>query len=161
MANTVRKVLDYLTFSPAEEEYDDYSPQWESPSDERSLEPVRDAWEVEDYGHEGPAQQSRSAEVTNLYPQHAPVEMARIVTLRPTSFKDTVVIADNYCEGIPVILDLTSLDDGAAQRTIDFVTGLRVALKGDLERVASKVFLLSPSHVRIDKLEQESEDFVR
>lgn len=160
MANTVRKVLDYLTFSPAEEEYDDYAPQWEGGSHERALEPARDNWEVEEYGQE-PPMEARTAEVTNLYPQHAPVEMARIVTLRPTSFKDTVVIAENYCDGIPVILDLTSLDDAAAQRTIDFVTGLRVALKGDLERVASKVFLLSPAHVRIDKLEQESDDFVR
>jgi cell division inhibitor SepF len=76
-------------------------------------------------------------------------EVTRIVTLHPRSYNDARRIGEEYREGIPVIMNLTEMDDSDAKRIVDFAAGLAFGLHGTIERVTSKVFLLSPANVDV------------
>jgi cell division inhibitor SepF len=67
----------------------------------------------------------------------------------PRSFNDAQQIADKYKQGIPVILNLQSADTELSKRLIDFASGLTYALSGGMQRVADKVFLLTPRNVEV------------
>src|SRR6266545_2819446 len=66
----------------------------------------------------------------------------------PRSFNDAQQIADRFKQGIPVILNLQSADQELSKRLIDFASGLTYALEGGMQRVADKVFLLTPQNVQ-------------
>ncbi len=70
--------------------------------------------------------------------------MGRIVTLQPTSFAEARTIGEHYRDGTPVIINLTELDDSDARRLVDFAAGLAFALRGSIDKVTNKVFLISP-----------------
>jgi cell division inhibitor SepF len=81
-------------------------------------------------------------------PQSTPqAEMNEILTVHPRQYRDAQVIAESFREGVPVIINLSQMSDGDARRLIDFASGLSQGLYGKIERVTSKVFLLSPAHV--------------
>jgi cell division inhibitor SepF len=67
----------------------------------------------------------------------------------PRSFNDAQQIADRFKQGIPVILNLQSADNELSKRLIDFASGLTYALNGGMQRVADKVFLLTPRNVEV------------
>ena len=75
--------------------------------------------------------------------------MNEILTVHPTEYRDAAMIAENFRVGIPVILNLSRMNEGDAKRLIDFASGLSMGLHGRIERVTSKVFLLSPEHIAI------------
>src|SRR5580765_5371992 len=62
---------------------------------------------------------------------------------------DAQQIADKFKQGIPVILNLESADTELSKRLIDFASGLTYALSGGMQRVADKVFLLTPRNVEV------------
>ncbi|MBK0421503.1 cell division protein SepF [Leucobacter sp. CSA2] len=70
-----------------------------------------------------------------------------ILTLRPAKYGDAKVVGENFREGIPVIINLSDMGDAEAKRLIDFASGLAMGLRGRIERVTSKVFLLTPEHI--------------
>jgi cell division inhibitor SepF len=72
-----------------------------------------------------------------------------ITTLQPTSYNEARVIGERYRDGIPVIMNLTEMDDVAAKRLVDFAAGLAFALRGSIEKVTNRVFLLSPPNVEV------------
>ncbi len=74
-------------------------------------------------------------------------EMNEILTVHPRQYRDAQTIAESFRDGIPVIINLSQMSEGDARRLIDFASGLSQGLYGKIERVTSKVFLLSPSHV--------------
>ena len=135
MANPLRKTMVYLGL--ADEEYD-YN----------TAAPAAPAAPV--------AQQSASAGRAPVTPLRRPAQAARqagssemneILTVHPRAYKDAQVIAENFREGIPVIINLSQMSEPDARRLIDFASGLSQGLYGKIERVTAKVFLLSPSHV--------------
>ena len=73
--------------------------------------------------------------------------MSEILTVHPTEYRDAAAIAESFRDGVPVILNLSRMSDADARRLIDFTSGLSMGLRGRIERVTSKVFLLSPEHV--------------
>jgi cell division inhibitor SepF len=75
--------------------------------------------------------------------------LPEIVTLQPTSYNEARIIGERYRDGIPVIMNLTEMDDVAAKRLVDFAAGLAFALRGSIEKVTSRVFLLSPPNVEV------------
>ena len=79
----------------------------------------------------------------------ATVDMNEIVTVHPKQYSDAKVIAENFREGVPVIMNLSQMTETDARRLIDFASGLSQGLFGKIERVTSKVFLLSPAHVAV------------
>jgi cell division inhibitor SepF len=72
----------------------------------------------------------------------------------PRSFNDAQQIADKFKESIPVILNLQGSDQDLAKRLIDFASGLTYALDGGMQRVADKVFLLTPRNVEVSAEER-------
>lgn len=76
-------------------------------------------------------------------------EYRRITTLHPGSYSDARRIGEEYREGVPVIVNLTGMDDADAKRIVDFAAGLIFGLRGTIERVTNKVFLLSPANVDV------------
>jgi len=72
----------------------------------------------------------------------------------PRSFNDAQQIADRFKQGVPVILNLQSADQDLSKRLIDFASGLTYALEGGMQRVADKVFLLTPRNVEVSAEER-------
>ena len=82
--------------------------------------------------------------------QPAPVaELSMITTLHPRTYNEARTVGENFREGIPVIMNLSEMDDADAKRLVDFAAGLVFATRGTIERVTAKVFLLSPPNVTV------------
>jgi cell division inhibitor SepF len=132
MSNPLKKTMVYLGLADEEEVYEDESPQ-----------PARK-----------PAAVEKAAPVTPLHRptvvrQVAPAAISEILTVHPKQYRDAQVIAENFRDGIPVIINLSQMSDADARRLIDFASGLSLGLYGRIERVTSKVFLLSPENVAV------------
>ncbi len=78
----------------------------------------------------------------------------RVHLVLPRSFNDAQQIADKFKDSIPVILNLQSADNELSKRLIDFASGLTYALEGSMQRVADKVFLLTPRNVELSAEER-------
>ncbi|RJQ77977.1 cell division protein SepF [Amycolatopsis panacis] len=90
--------------------------------------------------------------VARLRPVAEPVvrdPLSRITTLHPTSYVEARAIGEHYREGIPVIINLTEMENADAKRIVDFAAGLAFAVRGSMDKVTSKVFLLSPPDVDV------------
>jgi cell division inhibitor SepF len=73
----------------------------------------------------------------------------QITTLHPTSYREARTIGEHFREGTPVIMNLTEMDEADARRLVDFGAGLAFGLRGNMERVTNRVFLLSPANVQV------------
>lgn len=157
MAGALRKTMEYLGLAESDERddyYDDYAD--EAPERRQSAPspaPVR-AVPAED-------EERRPAEVAQLPTAgRTPVsqvvrktevgELNRITTIHPRTYNEAKTIGEAFRGGVPVIINLTDMDDADAKRLVDFAAGLAFGLRGSIERVTSKVFLLSPEHVAVD-----------
>ncbi len=132
MANPLKKSLVFLGLAD-EEDYDD---RYETTPVQRG----------------GAA--TRGAQVTQMptrAQKNAPVAhgVNEIVTVQPKTYADARTIAEAFREGVPVIMNPTNVTEHDAKRIIDFASGLTLGLFGSIDRVTSKVFLLSPESVAV------------
>ena len=74
----------------------------------------------------------------------------------PKSFNDAQQVADKFRDGIPVVLNLQSTDSELSKRLIDFTSGLTYGLDGGMQKIAEKVFMLTPRNVEISAEERAS-----
>ncbi|HYH59334.1 MAG TPA: cell division protein SepF [Thermoleophilaceae bacterium] len=72
----------------------------------------------------------------------------------PKNFNDAQQIADRFKDAVPVILNLQTTDTDLSKRLIDFASGLTYALDGGMQRIADKVFLLTPRNVEVSAEER-------
>jgi len=90
------------------------------------------------------------AAVVEPAPAPAPAPLPyRITTLHPRTYNEARTIGERFRDGMPVIMNLTEMDDADAKRLVDFAAGLSFGLRGSIERVTAKVFLLSPQNVDV------------
>jgi cell division inhibitor SepF len=148
MASAMRKMAVYLGLVEDDhryaekydsyEEYEDYDdqPRAEVP-EEADSRVARD-----DYG---------GYQATEWRPEHVPqtTDLARITTLHPRTYNEARTIGEHFREGTPVIMNLTEMVDSDAKRLVDFAAGLIFGLRGGIERVTNKVFLLTPANVEV------------
>jgi cell division inhibitor SepF len=89
--------------------------------------------------------------VSRLRPVEEPQGRAlgRITTLNPHSYNEARTIGEHYRDGTPVIMNLTEMEDADAKRLVDFAAGLAFALRGSIDKVTNKVFLLSPPNIDV------------
>jgi cell division inhibitor SepF len=80
----------------------------------------------------------------------------RVHFVAPKNFNEVQDVADKFKEAIPVILNLQGADSDLSKRLIDFASGLTYALDGGMQRIADKVFLLTPRNVEVSA-EQRAE----
>ncbi|MHB8694681.1 MAG: cell division protein SepF [Solirubrobacteraceae bacterium] len=73
----------------------------------------------------------------------------RVHFVAPKSFNDVQDVADKFKDSIPVILNLQGTDTDLSKRLIDFSSGLTYALDGGMQRIADKVFLVTPRNVEV------------
>lgn len=102
--------------------------------------PVRQA--VGSDSHREPASRLRSVGGQSM-------NLSKITTLQPRSYSEARTIGEHYRDGIPVIINLTEMDEADAKRLVDFAAGLAFGLRGSIDKVTSRVFLLSPPNVDV------------
>ena len=83
-------------------------------------------------------------------------EDVRVHLVIPKSFNDAQQVADKFKDSIPVVLNLQGTDNDLAKRLIDFASGLTYAMDGGMQRIADKVFMLTPRNVQISAEERAS-----
>lgn len=143
MAGAMRKVGEYLGLveqSDFDDEYDDYT------------EPTAQAPRTE--APRAAAVRSAPAPVTSISDRRSPAagarsELARIETVTPRNYNDARTIGEHFRSGVPVIMNLSEIDDTDAKRLVDFAAGLIFGVHGSINRVTAKVFLLSPENVLV------------
>ncbi|WP_226359673.1 cell division protein SepF [Pseudonocardia sp. ICBG1142] len=115
---------------------------------------VRGALAMDPESLRGPAHEERSEPVVAPAPvpeqrDRAAAGPASITTLHPRSYNEARTIGERYRDGVPVIMNLTDLDGAAAKRLVDFAAGLAFALRGSIDKVTDRVFLLTPADVEV------------
>jgi len=78
----------------------------------------------------------------------------RVHLVVPKSFNDAQQVADKFKDSIPVVLNLQGIDTDLSKRLIDFASGLTYALDGGMQRIADKVFMLTPRNVELSAEER-------
>jgi cell division inhibitor SepF len=78
----------------------------------------------------------------------------RVHLVIPRSFNDAQQVADKFKDSIPVVLNLQAADTDLTRRIIDFASGLTYALDGGMQRIADKVFMVTPRNVEISAEER-------
>ena len=79
----------------------------------------------------------------------------KITTLRPADYGEARTIGERFRDGNPVIMDLVDMSNDDAKRLVDFAAGLAFALRGSFDKVATKVFLLSPADIDVSAEDRE------
>jgi cell division inhibitor SepF len=82
-------------------------------------------------------------------------DINRIITVHPRTYNEARTIGENFREGVPVIMNVSDMEESDAKRLVDFSAGLIFGLKGSIERITSKVFLLSPHNVSVAAEDKE------
>jgi cell division inhibitor SepF len=110
---------------------------------------------AEDEGEEPPSRGRGGRPTTVLKPVGTRANGdVRVHLVVPKSFNDAQQIADKFKDSIPVILNLQSSETDLSKRLIDFASGLTYALDGGMQRIADKVFMLTPRNVEISAEER-------
>ncbi len=135
MSNPLKKTMVYLGLADEEEIYDEQQHQEEQPA--RREKPVEKAAPVTPLHRPAVVRQPTAGAVSE------------ILTVHPKQYRDAQIIAESFRDGVPVIINLSQMSDADARRLIDFASGLSLGLYGRIERVTSKVFLLSPENIAV------------
>jgi cell division inhibitor SepF len=148
MASAMRKMAVYLGLVEDDHRFDDqYQDEYADEYDEYGAELVQDDDRQDLQGPEG----SGNVRIGERRPvgQVQTTDLARITTLHPRTYNEARTIGEHFREGTPVIMNLTEMVDSDAKRLVDFSAGLIFGLRGSIERVTNKVFLLSPANVEV------------
>jgi cell division inhibitor SepF len=144
MASAMRKMAVYLGLVEDDHRYDEqYQDEFGDGYDEYGADLVQ-----EDDRQETPAANGRAGERRANGQVHT-TDLARITTVHPRTYNEARTIGEYFREGTPVIMNLTEMVDSDAKRLVDFSAGLIFGLRGSIERVTNKVFLLSPANVEV------------
>jgi cell division inhibitor SepF len=155
MAGALRKVGLYLGLVD-DEGYDEYAEDdyLEPEVEEQPRSSTVRRFDEQRARYEEPAPRAvRGVDRVTMAPPPAPeapaAEQYRITTLHPRNYNEARQIGEHFREGVPVIMNLTEMSDSDAKRLVDFSAGLIFGLRGSIERVTNKVFLLSPANVHV------------
>jgi cell division inhibitor SepF len=148
MASAMRKMAVYLGLVEDDRRFQDGYDSYEEYDDyDESADAVDSAVPVAaraDYGA-----YVSDHRIEPIPPQQVQVELARITTLHPRTYNEARTIGEHFREGTPVIMNLTEMVDSDARRLVDFAAGLIFGLRGSIDKVTNKVFLLSPANVEV------------
>lgn len=93
-----------------------------------------------------PASTTDQRDLDSIFPDGP---LHKITTLRPGDYSEARTIGERFRDGNPVIMDLVDMSNEDAKRLVDFAAGLAFALRGSFDKVATKVFLLSPADIDV------------
>ena len=147
MSGAMRRIGEYLGLLEDTGRYDEYDGDYETSDTTPAVSPARAP----------KSRDARPAPVSDLAERRRPAagptgvvaELSRITTLHPSTYNEARTVGENFRDGVPVIMNLSEMDDADAKRLVDFAAGLVFATRGTIERVTAKVFLLSPPNVTV------------
>jgi cell division inhibitor SepF len=157
MADRLRRAAAWLGLV-TEDRYDDYDEQVDDePTEGIRREELVGAPDrrVEHSGNVTPLEPRRSGSSTATAVRPRTADMSRIITVHPRTYNEARTIGEHFRDGVPVIMNLSEMEDVDAKRLVDFAAGLIFGLRGTIERVTSKVFLLSPQNVTVAAEDKE------
>ena len=141
MAGAMHKMAVYLGLVEDDRQYDDGYDAYE---------------EYPEYDEEAEGSQAQAnllpGDLGTVRPSGVTVQatdLTRITTLHPRTYNEARTIGEHFREGTPVIMNLTEMVDSDARRLVDFAAGLIFGLRGSIDKVTNKVFLLSPANVEV------------
>jgi len=153
MASAMRKAMVYLGLVEDDDrhEYDAYDEEgYEADHDDRRSGSSRG---VSTLGSSRDEHHGGLATMPDRRPRGVAADGSRafdrITTIHPRTYNEAKQIGESFRESTPVIMNLSDMDDSDAKRLVDFAAGLVFGLRGTIERVTSKVFLLSPADVTV------------
>lgn len=135
------KMLVYFGISEDDERYEE-EPRERSRRTTTVSEDT-DSWDVD------PAPRRRSSSAGPSRRPAPAAATAGVGVVPPRTFNDAQTIADQFKRGVPVIVNLQQTDAELSKRVIDFASGLTYGLSGSMQRIADKVFLLTPEDVEV------------
>jgi cell division inhibitor SepF len=160
LSDSFRRVAVYFGLAEDREYYDDDEPEIrertpapryeeeERPNVRRLQSSRRRRDEIDDIFGDDSASERRTTQLRPVPTRNGRGEV-RVHLVVPKSFNDAQDVADKFKDSIPVIINLQSSDPDLSKRLIDFASGLTYALDGGMQRIADKVFLLTPSDVEL------------
>jgi len=164
LKDTWHKALVY--FGLAEEH--DYGSEYDEAFPETSEEEIEARRESGQVRRLPTSRRSRRDEIDDIFADDEPISASRTRTLRPVdgdsdvkvhlviprNFNDAQQVADQFKRSVPVILNLQTTDHELSKRMIDFCSGLTYSLDGGMQRIAEKIFLLTPRNVEVSAEEK-------
>jgi cell division inhibitor SepF len=151
MASAMRKMAVYLGLVEDDHRYEDqYQDEYADAYDEYGADLVQE----DDRPDTSAPPAAAAAANGRAGERHAgthvhTTDLTRITTVHPRTYNEARTIGEYFREGTPVIMNLTEMVDSDAKRLVDFSAGLIFGLRGSIERVTNKVFLLSPANVEV------------
>ncbi|WP_184825292.1 cell division protein SepF [Jiangella mangrovi] len=158
MAGAMRKVAVYLGLVEDRDRYDDeYDEDAYADEYDDAVEEYEEPAEEPRRERERAPEREHTATVASLADRRpvaavrkAPaMREARITTLHPRTYNEARTLGEHFRDGTPVIMNLTEMDEADAKRLVDFAAGLIFGLRGSIDRVTAKVFLLTPADVSV------------
>ena len=155
MAGAIHKMAVYLGLVEDDVAYDDGYDSYEeeeydsSYEDDDGAQPDLGRGQVPSVrtGQRGDAGTGEPPPQPAVTPQVA--DLTRITTLHPRTYNEARTIGEHFREGTPDIMNLTEMVDSDAKRLVDFAAGLVFGLRGSIDRVTNRVFLLSPASIEV------------
>ena len=157
MAGAIHKMAVYLGLVEDDVAYDDEYDSYEEEYDPSSFEDEDGALPDLARGQAPPARNGHRPSASSAAPVEPPqpavapqtADLTRITTLHPRTYNEARTIGEHFREGTPVIMNLTEMVDSDAKRLVDFAAGLIFGLRGSIDRVTNRVFLLSPASIEV------------
>jgi len=165
LSDSFRRVAVYFGLAEDREYYDDDEPEIrerapaprqeeeERPNVRRLQSSRRRRDEIDDIFGDDSASERRTTQLRPVPTRNGRGEV-RVHLVVPKSFNDAQDVADKFKDSIPVILNLQGADSNLSVRFVDFASGLTYALDGGMQRIADKVFLLTPRNVEVSAEER-------
>jgi cell division inhibitor SepF len=164
--DTWHRALVYFGLAEDQEYGPEYEDDFDADFDEEreGREGRRDSGQVRRL----PTSRRRRDEIDDIFADDEPISASRTSVLRPVdgdsdvkvhlviprNFNDAQQVADQFKRKVPVILNLQTTDHELSKRMIDFCSGLTYALDGGMQRIAEKIFLLTPRNVEVSAEER-------
>jgi cell division inhibitor SepF len=164
LSDSFRRVAVYFGLAEDRDYYEEddtdvREPEREAPAryeerpNVRRLQSRRRRDEIDDiFGDDMPSER-RTTQLRSVTSRNGRNEV-RVHLVVPKSFNDAQDVADKFKDSIPVIINLQSSEPDLSKRLIDFASGLTYALDGGMQRIADKVFLLTPRNVEVSAEER-------
>ncbi|WP_314687803.1 cell division protein SepF [uncultured Bifidobacterium sp.] len=149
MAGFMKNAMSYLGMTDVVEDDDDLAD--DADSAKSSFDSDRSVTPIAPQSSTAPAQPAAARRDANPFQGR----MSRITTIHPRSYEDAQLVGRALRDGVPVVLNLTDVSEAVAYRIVDFSAGVVFGVRGSIERVTPRVFLLSPAQVNI-KVEEAS-----
>lgn len=89
-------------------------------------------------------------ELSNVQPVAASTHpLGQVHIVQPAAYDDAQEIGDKLRSAVPVIMNLQGVEDDTFKRLTAFASGLAYGLNGDVQRLAPRMYLITPANVEV------------